>query len=135
MILPVDSRTDLNMHRTHEDTVAVMDLANTFLQTLKDKNVDGALDQLYEVENNEVKPLSAEQRSKLRNTFSAFPVEEYTIDAIVLFSDSDSEVRYTTKMFPDSIKSEMPGTTKGSLHPFRVNNQWVLTVLPVKFEQ
>ncbi len=133
--IPEDPRTDFSMQRTSADTIAVMELANNFLQTLKEKNVDMALDQLYEVENNEARPLSAENRSKLKQTFSALPVESYTIDAIILFSDSDSEVRYTTKMFPDSIESEIPGTTKGSLHPFRINGQWFLTILPVKFEE
>lgn len=135
IIIPKDPRTDFSMKRSHEDTVAVMDMADKFLQALQEKNVDAALDQLYEVENNEAKPLTEERRNKLKQTFGAFPVESYTIDAIVLFSDSDSEVRYTTRMFPDSIKSEMPGTTKGSLHPFRINGQWFLTILPIKFEQ
>ena len=129
-----DLRHDYGMKRTHADTLAVMEKADQFLQSLKEKKLDAALDLLYEIENNEAKPLSSERRNLLRQTIGAFPVENYTIDELILFSDSDSEVRYTTKMFPDSIESQMPGTMKGSLHPYRIDNNWYLTIQPEKNE-
>ena len=129
-----DSRHDFGMERTHADTLALMEKAEQFLQSLKDKNLDAALDLLYEVKGNEVKPLSSERRNLLRKNLGAFPVESYTIDALILFSDSDSEVRYTTKMFPDSVESQMPGTMKGSLHPYRIDANWYLTIQPEKNE-
>jgi hypothetical protein len=132
--IPDDPRKDLNMERTQEDTLAVLDLANKFLIALKEKNVDAALDQLVEVDSNAVKPMSAERKSELRKSLGVFPVESYTIDEIIMFSESDTEVRYTTKMFPDSVESKIPGTTKGALHVFRINNEWHLTILPVKFD-
>lgn len=134
VILPADPRKDYNMQRTHEDTLAVLDLANKFLTALKEKNVDAAIDQLIEVENSEVKPMSAARKSELKKNFNAFPVESYTIDEMTMFSDSDTEVRYTTRMFPDSVETKMPGNTKGSLHAFRINNEWHLTILPLKFD-
>lgn len=134
VFIPDDPRKDLNMQRTHEDTLAVLDMANKFLTALKEKQVDAALDQLIEVDSNAVKPMSATQKNELRKTFTALPVENYTIDEIIMFSDSDTEVRYTTKMFPDSVESKIPGTTKGALHLFRINNEWHLTILPVKFD-
>ena len=130
-----DPRTDHGMSRSHEDTISVMELANHFLTTLKEKDIEGALDQLYEIDSTDVHPLSAQRREELRKTLSAFPVEEYTIDQITLYSEDDSEVRYTTKMFPDSIKSEFPGITRGCLHPYRIDNQWYLTIQKQKIER
>ena len=134
IIVRDNPRMDYGMERTHQDTVALMDLAKQYLEALKTKNIEGALDQLYEIENGVANPLSSERRNELRKAISAFPVESYSIDAVILYSDSDSEVRYTTKMFPDSVKSEMPGETKGSLHPFRVDSQWYLTIQQIKHE-
>ena len=129
-----DNRTDFSMQRSHEDTLAVMELANQFLTTLKNKDIEGALDQLYEVESTDVRPLSNKRREQLRNALGALPVEDYTIDQITLFSEDDSEVRYTTQMFKDSIGKTLPGKTTGSLHPYRVDNKWYLTIQDVKLE-
>lgn len=129
-----DARTDFSMNRSHEDTIAVMELANNFLSTLKNKDIESALDQLYEVDSTDVHPLSEKRRNQLRNALGALPVEEYTIDQITLYSETDSEVRYTTQMFKDSIGNALPGKTTGSLHPYRVENKWYLTIQEEKFE-
>ena len=94
---------DQTMQRTQEDTLAVLDLANKFLTALKEDNLKGALDQLMEVDSNAVKPMSEAHKRELAQSLGVFPVESYTIDDIIMFSDSDTEVRYTTKMFPDSV--------------------------------
>ena len=134
IFVPDDPRMDQTMQRTQEDTLAVLDLANKFLTALKEDNLKGALDQLMEVDSNAVKPMSEARKRELAQSLGVFPVESYTIDEIIMFSDSDTEVRYTTKMFPDSVESKIPGTTKGALHLYRINNEWVLTILPVKFD-
>ncbi len=128
IVVRQDPRTDFSMERTPQDTATVMNLANQFLETLKKKDVEGALDQLYEVEEHNAKPLSPEMRAKLKETLQAFPVESYQIDEIILFSDSDSEVKYTTEMFKVEDNSNFPNTTKGSLHPYRIDNKWYLTI-------
>ena len=129
-----DPRKDVNMQRTQEDTLAVLDLANKFLTALKENDLKGALDQLIEVDSGEVKPMSDERKRELAQGLGMFPVESYSIDEIIMFSDTDTEVRYTTKMFPDSVESKIPGTNKGALHAFRIDNEWHLTILPVKYD-
>ena len=132
--IPDDPRKDRNMKRTQEDTLAVLDLANKFLTALKENDLKGALDQLIEVDSGDVKPMSDARKRELGQGLGMFPVESYTIDEIIMFSDSDTEVRYTTKMFPDSVESKIPGTNKGALHVFRINNKWYLTILPYKYD-
>lgn len=134
IILPADPLKDYSMKRTQEDTLAVLDLANKFLSALKEKNVDAAIDQLVEIEDNQVKTMSAARKNELQKTYKAFPVESYTIDQMTMLSEVDTEVRYTTKMFPDSVETKMPGTTKGSLNAFRIDNKWYLTILPLNFD-
>ena len=134
LYIPNDPRMDPSMQRTQEDTLAVLDLANKFLTALKEDDLKGALDQLIEVDSNAVKPMSEARKRELAQGLGVFPVESYTIDELIMFSDSDTEVRYNTMMFPDSVESKIPGTTKGALHAFRINNEWHLTILPVKFD-
>ncbi len=123
-----DPRTDFSMQRTSTDTTMVMDMANKFLQALKDKNVDAALDQLCDVKNNEVVELTQDRRNQLKNMLGTIPVEDYVIDELILYSDSDTEVRYTIEMYKNQTGNSMPNTMKGSLHPYRVNGQWYLTI-------
>lgn len=61
----------------------------------ENNDIDGAISQLYEVKDNKVLPLSAEREKEIRKTLTTFPVLSYKIDELLLYSDSDTEVRYT----------------------------------------
>ena len=133
VIIP-DPRKDMTMVRSSKDTAEIMKLADDFLQSLKNKDVDGALKQLYTVEHNTAKQLTAERRIKLEKMFSAIPVEDYKIDQVFLYSDSDTEVRYSVEMFKKPQGSKQPNTIKGALFPCRVNGTWFLTISEEKVE-
>lgn len=129
-----DPRTDFSMQRTHEDTTTLFSLADQFLLSLKQNDIEGALDQLYEIDGVDVRSLSNERRNQLRKTLSSFPVVDYSIDQIVLYSDSDTEIRYSTEMFKLEEGNNIPNKTKGSLHPYRIDNKWYLTIQTQKNE-
>lgn len=133
VIIP-DSRKDMTMVRSSKDTAEIMKLADNFLSCLKSKDIDGALKQLYMVEHNTAKPLNPERRNKLEKMLSAIPVEDYKIDQVFLYSDSDTEVRYTVEMFKRPQGSNQPNTIKGALFPCRVNGAWFLTISEEKVE-
>lgn len=73
----------------------LLDMTKKFLETLKNNDIDGAMSQLYEVKDNKVMPLSEERSKEIRRSFTTFPVLSYKIDELLLYSDSDTEVRYT----------------------------------------
>jgi len=123
-----DLRTDFNMNRSHQDTTMVLELAKNFLEALKSKDVEGALGQLYEVNGDSVNSPSAEELSALRKTYQSIPVIDYKVEEVYMYSDSDCEVRYSTVMFEKSDDNPMSNTTKGALHPYRVNGKWYLTI-------
>jgi len=133
VIIP-DPRKDMTMVRSAKDTAEIMKLADDFLQSLKHKDIDGALKQLYTVEHNTAKQLTPERRNKLEKMLSAIPVEDYKIDQVFLYSDSDTEVRYSVEMFKKPEGSNQPNTIKGALFPCRVNGSWFLTISEEKVE-
>lgn len=132
--LPVDPRMDQQMVRTSKDTTMLLDMTKKFLETLKNNDIDGALSQLYEVKNNNVMPLSAEREKEIRKTLATFPVLSYQIDELLLYSDSDTEVRYTIEFFEKPKGDNRPNTIRCSVNPTRVGGTWYLTIAKVAQE-
>lgn len=129
-----DPRKSMTMERTARDTSELLRLSTEFLDLVKSHNVSAALDRIYEVKNNKVNPLSETRRKQLEKTLSAFPVEDYTIDEMVLYSDSDTEVRYTIEMFKNAPGDKRPNTIKCSLNPYRIGGNWYMTIADEKIE-
>ena len=132
--LPADPRMDQQMIRTSKDTMMLLDMTKKFLETLKNNDIDGALSQLYEVKDNKVAPLSADREKEIRKTLATFPVLSYQIDELLLYSDSDTEVRYTIEFFEKPKGDNRPNTIKCSVNPTRVGGTWYLTIAKVAQE-
>lgn len=133
-ILPADPRMDQQMVRTSKDTMMLLDMTKKFLETLKNNDIDGAMSQLYEVKDNKVMPLSEERSKEIRKTLTTFPVLSYKIDELLLYSDSDTEVRYTIEFFEKPKGDNRPNTIKCSVNPTRVGGNWYLTIAKVAQE-
>lgn len=132
--LPVDPRMDQQMARTSKDTMMLLDMTKKFLETLKNNDIDGAMSQLYEVKDNKVMPLSEERSKEIRKSLASFPVLSYKIDELLLYSDSDTEVRYTIEFFEKPKGDKRPNTIKCSVNPTRVGGNWYLTIAKVAQE-
>lgn len=133
-ILPADPRMDQRMVRTSKDTMMLLDMTKKFLETLKNNDIDGAMSQLYEVKDNKVMPLSEERSKEIRRSLTTFPVLSYKIDELLLYSDSDTEVRYTIEFFEKPKGDNRPNTIKCSVNPTRVGGNWYLTIAKVAQE-
>lgn len=131
----VNPRVDKYMERSSEDTLMLIHMAKEYLDLLKDKDYDGALDLLYEINGKQVQPISATQRGNLLKLNQSFPVYDYTIDELLLYSDSDTEVRYTVQFMENVEDVEGPTTIKCSVHPKRIKGQWYLTIEDEKRER
>lgn len=130
----LDPRKDMTMTRSAHDTAEILRLSQDFLESVKAHNIEAALSRVCMVENNTAYPLTSERRARLEKTLSAFPVEDYVIDELLLYSDSDTEVRYTIEMFKNKPGENRPNTIKGSLNPCRINGTWYLTIASEKVE-
>lgn len=129
-----DPRKDMTMERSSRDTSDLFRLSQSFLDCLKNHDIDGALNLVYDIDNGQVQSLSAERKIELERILTAFPVDSYKIDEMLLYSDSDTEIRYTVVMFQKPEGDDRPNTFKGSLSPYRIDGKWYLTIPTQKSE-
>ena len=129
-IIKDNHRYDTTMVRTPDDSTAILKMATEYLELLKQNKIDEALDLLYEVDGDIAKPLSASRKNVLRNNLKKYPVLSYTIDEFRLYSDMDTDVRFTYDFMvkPEGAPENLPTTMKGALNPFRVNGNWYLSI-------
>ena len=130
----LDSRVDANMQRTNTDTLAVLYNVNEYLRKLKENKIDSAMEMLYEASADTVLPISKKYMDEVRQTVEAFPVLDYHIDELKMYSEQDTEVRYTIKYFEKSDDDPRPNTLQCVINPRRVGYYWYLTIFPTTYE-
>lgn len=113
-----------------QDTVDVVRLATEYLEHLKNKEFDIALQMLRCMRNDSVFKLSDTERSDLKLQYQTFPVLSYKIDGI-LFKDAHStEVIYSVEFFKkEAGQEEIPNTMSFRLNPQKIKDIWHLGVL------
>ena len=133
-ILKQNPRYDTAMVRSHDDSAMIVKMANDYLELLKQNKVDEALGLLYQLDDSShVIPLSDSRKNVLKTNFSKYPVLSYAIDEYHLYSDFDTDVRYTFDFMvkPEGAPENLPTSMKGALSPFRVSGTWYLSVSEV----
>lgn len=123
-----DPRVDVNMVRTKQDTLTLHALAVTYLDLLKQKNFDQALQMLFEQSGDSLVSLSETGRKEQAVLYKNFSVVDYKIDGLSLYSESDTELRYTVTLFEKDKNDDRPNTMKFLLTPRRVDGEWKLMV-------
>ncbi len=118
------------MDRNSKDTTEILQMATNFLDCLKNRKYDEAFSQLYDLnlKDTTVVPLSSERKAELLENFKTFPVNNYSIKEVLLYSDIDTEVRYDIELFKKEKGDDRPNTIQGVLNPFRVKGRWFLTI-------
>lgn len=127
-LIESDSRYSSEMTRSTEDSTAVVQLATQYLDLLTKGDVESALGMVYELDGDNLTVLSDKRRSDLINMYRSFPVLKYKINDYSLFSETNTEVRFTYEFMDKQEGSNVPNTMKGSLCPIRHGNHWYLTV-------
>lgn len=130
----IDPREDQTMARSNTDTMAILHIVNDYLTKLQENKIDSALDMLYEADGDTVVPLSAKGRAEIVETLKSFPVLKYRINSLHMFSEQDTEVRYTIEYFKKTDDNPMQNTLQCVINPRRVGYYWYLTVPQTKRE-
>lgn len=115
------------MTLSNSDTITVQSMVNDFLEQVKQGNIDDAVSRLFVLENDEVKPLSDEQRQEYRTSLGAFDFKGYRITTLTFFKETDSEVGYDLYL-DDPAVAQHPRTIKGLIRPVRRNGAWYITL-------
>lgn len=124
----VDPRMDGTMQRTAQDTAFVLRKVMDYLTKLKNDSIEEALDMLYEADGDTVIELTPKRRAEIKKTITTFPVLDYKIDQLLMYSETDTEVRYTIQFFEKEEGNPMQNTIQCVINPRRVGYYWYLTV-------
>lgn len=122
----LDSRMNVKMERSPQDTVALRSLATSYLGLLKEGKIDEALSMLKEIKGDSVCELPKEKLVQFKQMCSAFPVVTFSVDTLLLYSEHDTEIRYTTTFFEKALGDDRPNAMKFVLNPCRIQGKWYL---------
>ena len=125
-----DPRESSEMQRTMNDTLSVLYNVKKYLNFLKENQTDSAMAMLYESQEDgsEPVPMSDERKAQILKQLKAFPVLDYQIEVVNMYSESDCEVRYTIKYFEKEPDNPMQNTLQCVINPVRYGYHWYLTL-------
>lgn len=124
----VDPRVDPEMMRTAQDTLALTTLVDEYLSHVRDGNYDAAVAMLsyYNDSTAQAEVLPDTTAARMKMLYRCFPIESYAIDKMALYSETDTEVRYSISM--PGQNGDRPGRMHFMLSPKRIDGKWVLCV-------
>lgn len=125
---PVNPRIDQTMEHSNMDEEELTYLATQYLDFLKAKDFESALAMLKSFDGKNVVPLTEAQKNNLKRVYTAYPVFGYTIDDIVFYSETDTEIKYSIILFEKQYDDDLPNTVKSILTPKRIDGAWKLCV-------
>ena len=113
---------------TKEDTAAVIDQVNQFIERLKQKDIKGATEMLYYLDKDSIKEPT--DQNKVRKALTLRYVAGcagYKLDRIVFNSDIDNEAKIDIILFEKPEGDTRPNTTSYYFRPVRFEGKWYLT--------
>lgn len=112
------------------DTADVIRITTEYLEHLKNKEFDEAIQMLYHIEGDHVYALNEQEKTELQKQYELFPVLAYKINGYTFTDPYHTEIKYTITLFEKNAgNSSMPNTMSFSLRPQRINAVWCLSVL------
>lgn len=126
--LNIDPRVDSGMMRTAQDTLTLTTLVDEYLSHVQDGDYDAAVAMLsyYNDSTAQAEVLPDTTAARMKMLYRCFPIESYTIDKMALYSETDTEVRYSISMFEQN--GDCPNRMHFMLSPKRIDGKWVLCV-------
>lgn len=111
------------------DTADVIHITTQYLEYLKNKEFDKAMDMLYHIEGDQASSLTEEEKTEMQKQYQLFPVLSYQITGYTFADPYNTEINYTITFFEKSEDSNIPNTMAFSLKPQRINAIWCLSIL------
>lgn len=111
------------------DTADVIRITTEYLEHLKNKEFDQAIQMLYHIEGEHAYALTDKEKSELQKQYELFPVLSYKINGYTFIDPYHTEINYTITMFEKETNNSIPNTMSFSLKPQRINAVWCLSIL------
>lgn len=112
----------------HEDSLAISELANTYVELFNTGNFEAAADMLYTVKNDSALPLTNEQRMGYIQAMQQIGRLGCQLKDMQLNTYKDNKVRIAVLMSEQGSLEEERGTVNFYLNPVKIENQWLLTL-------
>lgn len=114
---------------TKQDSTDINVLVNNYISAFRQKNFDLASSMLYTVHNDSIFPLTSDAKKQYIDAYSHMPVFDCKVDAFVLRSDKNNEVRLAVQILSNGNIDKNIGVTRICLNPVKIGNKWYLTLL------
>mgnify|MGYP001030954838 CR=1 FL=1 len=124
-----DRQTDSTPTFVKADTAMVLELAESYLNHVRDKDYDGAVSMLCVIENDSVKPLTEDMRQSIMVQQRTFPVINYRLTDMEFVDANRVKVTYAIEFFEKEPGSSMQNTISITFAPQRINGDWYLELM------
>ena len=113
-----------------EDTTEVLQMAETYLTHLKNKQYDAALSMLHEIVNDSVKPISQEDKQNILRQQEVFPVLDYHLESYEFVNEHKVQLTFSIEFFKKENENDpIQNTIRINFAPQRINATWYLTLM------
>lgn len=112
-----------------DDKIRIIQLTTDYLDHLKKKEFEEALQMLHIIRNDSVFSLTDTAMERMREQYANFPVLSYQIKNYHIRGIRDTEVAYTIEFFRSTEEDMIPNTINFRLNPQKINNVWYLSLV------
>ncbi|MCR5129882.1 MAG: hypothetical protein K6C10_00265 [Prevotella sp.] len=120
---------EVKMDLSGNDTTAVYDLTNQFLDHLKNSDLDGAMAMIHYLKDGiEITSLPEELEKQHRMVLGNYLGLTYAIDGVRFLKETDCQVRYTVTLFEKAEDDPISNKVSFFIKPVRRDGQWYLTL-------
>ena len=119
--------TDPEYTFTKADTSEVMDLANQFIVRMKNHDVRSAVEMIYFLDGDSIKPLSPLNQQRQARALVAIAGIDYEVDRLVFLNDKRNELKLSVTLFEKPEGDKRPNKTSFYMKPVRFEGKWYLT--------
>lgn len=112
-----------------KDTLEVIELTTQYLEFLKNKEFDQALQMIHHVKGDSVFAITEREKQELQKQYKLFPVLSYKIEGYTFTDIYHNEITYSIEFFEKKSDKDIPNTMRFTLQPKRINAVWYLTTL------
>lgn len=111
---------------TQNDTITVLQMADSLMQELQRGELDSALSKLYMLTSEGIAPINNEKLNKLKNHFKRFPVIDYKLIYYNFSTNALNDLKYSITFVKDEAQ-QMPAISF-MFNPFKAEGKWYLCV-------
>jgi hypothetical protein len=121
-------------HFEQQDSVAIRNLAQDYVDRINHGDMEGAAGLLYIVRNDSLLSLPTDKRQEFIEHMKLFGKYGCAQKELELYSDRDNQLRIALKIVESGNLETGEGTTNMFLNPVQKDGQWYLTLLDTHAE-